>query len=262
MSKEIEIPDLDHLIRRYESGVSMKKLAEESGFGYKVLRRRLRLRGVHIRGRSEAELLKWRRLKPDRAAIERQCSAAWSARRGSTDPLERKIARAKTRYERLTHTSPNEHALAVELRRRGLRFALQHPVGYYNLDLALKRLRVAVEVETARSDRCGALSRKRAEYLLDRRWSLIVVTLAAPDPTRGWSRERERLPSGTFAPEGGRSPDPGFDFPAIADKLVAFVESMGGLPSMSGQYGVIGREAQPVPVARRYLARWPRIKGF
>lgn len=263
MSKEVEIPNLDDLIARYEGGVSMKKLSDESGIERNVLTRRLRLRGVEIRGRSEAELLKWKRIKGDREAVRRQLGPAWHASRGRVVSLETQIAQAKTRFERMANTSPKEFALAAAMRDRGYRLTHQFAVGPYNIDLAHHALRVAVEVEDGCSSRAWlSLKRKRLEYLLDRRWSLIIVSRRAADPTNGWRRERERLPDGTFAPESGRTPRADFDFVAIADKLVAFFDGLGGLPAPRGQYGVIGREAQPVAAVRQYLDRWPRIAGL
>lgn len=263
MSKEIEIPNLDHLIDRYRSGVSMKQLSNESGIGRNVLTRRFRLHGVKVRGRTEAEILKWRAIKDDPGGVERRLGRAWEASRGRPVSLETRIAQARTRQERLGNTSPQEFALASALRDRGHGLTHQFAVGPYNLDLAHRALRVAVEVEDGCSvNAWGSLRRQRMEHLLNRCWSVIIVSRRAPDPANGWTRERERLTDGTFAPEDGRSPRPDFAFGLIADKLVAFFESLRGNPAAHGQYGVIGREAHPVPVSRRYLERWTRVEGF
>lgn len=263
MSKEVEIPNLDDLIRRYQAGASIKKISDESGIGRNVLTRRFRLNHVDVRSQSEAERLKWAERRKDPEAVRRQCSAAWSARSGSSDTWEVKLKRARTRYKRVLHASPYEAALAACISDRGFDMSPQFAAGPYNLDLALYPLLVAVEVESATSRaQWRALRRKRLEYLLDRSWSVIVATFAPPDSSNGWTRPRDRLRNGTFAPENGKNPDRTFDVERVADKLVAYFHSLGGLPSPRGQYGVIGREAQPVPLRRSYLDRWPRIPGF
>src|SRR3989304_933585 len=98
MTRKIEILDLDDLIRRYEAGESLKHLSDEIGFDRWTIRGKFIQQGIHIRGRSEAERLKWSLLKSDRSAVERQCAAAWMGRRGRKDPLERKIRRARTQF--------------------------------------------------------------------------------------------------------------------------------------------------------------------
>src|SRR3990172_4802674 len=67
---------------RYRSGVSEKQLADELGVSRSVISRRLAEFGTDRRGRSDAERLKWSRIKTDRAAVVKQCSGAWSATRG------------------------------------------------------------------------------------------------------------------------------------------------------------------------------------
>ena len=54
--------------------------------------------GVPLRGRSDAERLKWQVMRQDRTLVERQLSAAWQASRARTDSEEVKIKRAIAFY--------------------------------------------------------------------------------------------------------------------------------------------------------------------
>lgn len=76
MSREVIVPNLNDLVRRYESGESLKSISDETQIGRGVLGRRFRQAGVDLRGRSEAERLKWQTIKEDPAMVRRQTRAA------------------------------------------------------------------------------------------------------------------------------------------------------------------------------------------
>lgn len=235
MSKKVDFPNADNIIRRYESGVSVKQLAEELGTSRTPLLRLLRDRGLPVRGRSDAERLKWASLKRNPAAVRRQCSAAWKARRGSKDPRERQIARALTRYHRLTHRGANEDALADCLRERGFQVAQQFPARNYNLDIAFESERVAVELMRSNMTRRAATtSRERMEYLVNSGWCVLTIV---DDP-----RSKLRLALGS-----------------IAQQVIAVVKLRRRRETFRGEYGMIRRDGEPLPRPRHYLDHLPYI---
>ena len=163
------------IARRYLAGESEKALADAMGVARHAIRARLIEAGVRPRGRSEAELQKWSVLKRDRTAVERQCIGAWAAARGRIQPLTELLTKAKTRAARLSHVGRHEDAIRVALRQRGVVVTPQFQVGPYNLDLALREYRVAVEVLTAYLDAAKSVKPKRLDYLFDRGWSILIL---------------------------------------------------------------------------------------
>lgn len=237
MTSKIELADVDDLIEEYRSGVSVKKLSDKLGVCRQVIGRILAEHDVQLRGRSEAEYVKWSILKLDRAAVKRQCGAAWAAVTGSTVPLERKIKMARTHQRRLTRIGAFEDDIATLLRERGVNFMSQFAVGPYNIDLAVKESRLAVEVVSTTAGYAGdARLRKRTEYLFDRGWCVIFVSL----------RTRPQ------------HADPGFS--DIADKLVSIHKRLCSGEPLRGKYGVIGRHGQTTTMCRRQLDGLPTIE--
>lgn len=236
MPRKVEVPDLDNLIARYQAGASLKQLSDESGVCRPVLNRRFTARGIPIRGRSDAEFLKWSTLGRDRARVERQCSAAWAAVRGVKRSLASSVARARTCYQRLLRRGKWEDEFAQTLRKRGLSVSQQHPIERYNVDIALDVDRIAVEVVTAYLDRAKSVSAQRLEYLLDQGWDVIVLFAPGPDGV------------------------PRLD--ALAEKIHAFADLKRREPSGVRQYGVIRGNLKPVSERRFNLDGRTRIAGF
>lgn len=227
MAPEVPIPNLDDLIERYVGGVSLKQLGDESGVSRSALARRFRQHGVEIRGQSEAERLKWQ--VADRRTVERQLSAAWTARRGSVDSMETKIRRARTMGARLHRVGKFEHELAELL--RGVQ---QRAVGPYNVDVALRRGRVAVEIQSTNGFPIRLyVHRERTEYLLDAGWHVLYV-----------------MHRGTFA------------LKAVAEQVRAFAKLARRDESGRGQYGMIRGDGKPATGSRQNFNGLSRVPGF
>lgn len=232
----IEVANLDDLIERYRSGASLKQLSRESGYGRNVLFRRFSELGVPVRSRSDAERMKWRGLDSD--ARHRRLAIAHAARRGMRDSLAVRIRRAQTMMRRLARVGSTEHPVVEAIRAKDGRFVEQVSIGPYNVDAAIPKLRVAVEVQTSNRPRGeGSIRRERMEYLLDSKWSVLVVHATS-------IRKR------------------GFNATALAEKVHAFTKAVGGHPSLRGQYGVIGSDGQPMTPACYDLPQRPRVPGF
>ena len=236
MSREIEMPNLDDLILRYQSGTSLKQLSNESGYGRNVLFRRFSMRGIPIRGRSEAERLKWRSLSMDRNLVERQCRAAWEKSRGRIVPAETKIRHARTMAERFSHVGKYERELHDLLRVRGIPAQMQYRIGFYNVDLAVCPFRVAVEVQCAYINGGKSVRRERLEYLFDAGWAVLIL------------HPRTRL----YGPDLAR----------LTEQIITFCETTGRQPTIRRQYGVIGSHGQPVAKRGFQFDGWARVPGF
>ena len=236
MTGKKPIPNLDDLVRRYQSGESMNQLAPEAGVDRGTLRSRMVEHGVEIRGRSAAEREWWRRNKGDRSIVERKLSAAWVARRGSHDPVERMIRRAKTMYERQVRIGRGEAPVASALREAGFAVAHQFPVGPYNLDIAIRECSVSVEIQIGNLRKAnGSGGRERIEYILDAGWSVLVAYASA------WKR---------------------FDLVAVSQQVVAFANLASRDPSTRGQYGMIWGDGKPYSPKGFDFPRRPRVPGF
>lgn len=258
MTIELKASQLNHLVRRYLAGVSVKQLSEEFGVSRGAISLRLARAGVALRGRSDAEKVKWARIKsgPKSAdAITRQCSAAWKAVRGSKRSAESLARAAATMAGRVRGVIPKLEAdLLLLLAARGINARWQHPIGSHNVDLAVDEQRVAVEIQrqwpkSERSTRECSVSSKVIEHLLCSGWHVLIVFCP---PTYRYL---------------GKRPIPGtmterFDCCTVADKLVAFCELARGLPSGRSQYGVIDGYGQPTSVRRLDLDGWARVPGF
>ncbi len=232
MAPKTEFPNFDDLIRRYQGGVSLKQLAEECGLSRTPLARALRGRRVPIRGRSEAERLKWTTLKRDRSLIERQCAAAWVACRGRKQSAAELLLRAKRRYERLTAMTATERTLHDLLEAAGLSVIPQLNVGPYNLDLAIREPRIAVEIQMAYLKGGKSVKPERLHYLLDRGWCVLIIAPGRRRPIN-WTR--------------------------IIQHIVALAQFSGRDPSLAGQYRVINRHGKAVAFRRPYLHGRPVI---
>lgn len=254
MPLKITVPDLDDLIRRYEGGASMKQLAEATGLDRSTIQRRLVDAGVHIRGRSEAETLKWAAVKADPEAVKRQCSSAWDACRGRTRSPEERVRGAQTRQARGLHVHRYETEIIAAVERLGVVTSGQHALGVRNLDIAIETARVAVEVVGSRwraPNYTPAKVDQRTEEVVGAGWSVLYVF--------AWYRESAYERMGHAHAVQVR---PFFDPDAVAKQIVAFAKAMGGDETRRGQYGVIGGYGQPLPAPRGYLHDFARVSGF
>lgn len=223
MSRPVTIQNLNDAIQCYLAGTSMKKLAKEIGVTRPTLIHRFREHGVVIRGRSEAERLKWVGIKENRTLVERQCQAAWAAVRGRKAPLQELLKKAKTRQRKLLHRGRHEHSLLLELRRRGLEVRPQEPVGPYSLDLAIHPDAIAVEILTGYVDIAKTLRVKRVHHLRDCGWAVLVLYC----PGTRW-----------------------VNVPRLADYVMAFLEECRREPAARRQYRVIRCDGKVMPARR------------
>lgn len=242
------------IIGAYEGGESLLSLSRRTGLSRGVILTRLRNAGIEIRGRSDAERLKWAALRKDPKAVAHQCEKAWRARRGSKDSPDTAARRAKTRHERKCAVHSGESEIATQLRTRGVQVEQQFPVGRYNLDVGIPSRRVSVEVVGSPwHPTHAAVLRQRTEHLLGAGWLILFVLK--------WRRStgliRPRNPDYSFAPTVRTKPR--FDPAAVAEYAVALLDRLDRNEPLWGQYGMISGNAEPVSAPSRYLDGFARI---
>lgn len=167
--------DVDDLIQDYLAGTSINKLAKRWKVSRIVIYHRLREQSVPIRGRGEAERLKWAQM--DGVARRRQIQAAHRAACGRKATFEERTLRAVT-MQRLGHLNPVEQRLANWLAEHGIGTIAQQAIGPYNCDLGAHP--VAVEIFGGQwhfSDRHLARLPQRVRYLFDAGWHQLVVVV-------------------------------------------------------------------------------------
>ena len=198
------------VVAAYLSGMSENAVAAKFGIGRNMVTRRLAQAGVHHRGRSEAEYLKWSQMTPEQKAA--QVKAANDAARGRVKSLEEKCMAARTREVRPVNVSEYELALLNLLANRGLRCGTQTAVGPYNCDLTAPP--VAVEVWGGNWHFGGdhaARTPERIRHLLDAGWHVLIVVVNRQFPIT----------------------------PAVADYVLAYVKQARRNPAAGREYRMV-----------------------
>lgn len=199
--------DIDDLVRRYQAGETEQNLAKVLGVSRTAIRDRLLSAGVRRRGNTEARLLMWKGI-PNPLARDEILSAAHSAVRGKGQTQEHRCRIAQTKETRESGVSRMERVLACWLSEAGFVPSLQKAIGPFNIDVAIEKFRVAVELfggNWHNHGRHAARFRHRCEYLLDRGWLPVIVWV-----TRDYPLERSAvdqivaLMKGRGKPESGR----------------------------------------------------------
>lgn len=233
---------LPEVVSRYNSGESVKSIAAHLGRSCLFVNCVLKDAGITPRGRSDAELLKWKRLKTDRMLVERQCGRAWDAVRGSTPSEEVQEKKALARFRSKIFVFKGENEIADFVRESGFPVQQQWPVGPYNLDIAIDGTPVAVEVVhlsafdfAGRGETGNRPQHERLKYLLDRGWFVIYLIAT------GHGKHRR------------------IDLSIIGDDLIAWIERARSDESVFGKYRVIWGKGEAPPSARYDFNNLPAV---
>ena len=133
----------------YEGGAKAARIAELAGVSERAIRKRLARMAVPMRTRQD---------------YPANMAAAHVARRGNTDPIERREARARTRERLQLGTSAVEDYLARALDELGIAYIRQRAIGPYNVDFLIGT--VVVEVNGGgHNPRVRAKAPERLAYL-------------------------------------------------------------------------------------------------
>lgn len=160
-------------IRRYENGEPALWLAKEYDIPYGQFIRLLARTGVQQRTIRENLAIMYARMTPEER--KEVAAAAHASKRGRPANLMTLERRAQTMQRTLQLASRFDLLLGLWLAQRGLRFIPQKAVGRYNLDIAVTKPQIAVEVngpghwsgKDKWNERCG--------YLFGQGWRVIEV---------------------------------------------------------------------------------------
>lgn len=164
----------------FDEGASVLAMSKHFGASRGTIRERLQDLGLKLRSGSEANSLRMAKLtSQQRKAL---ASKANEATRGRVRSEAELIKAAESRFKRFAadgaFVSPYQRDLAKALAQRGVEFAVELPVGPYNLDIAITGSSVAVELHGGGWHRYGThweRRNKRIEYLLSRGWALVEI---------------------------------------------------------------------------------------
>lgn len=230
MTNEIFIPNLTDLIESYNSGVSMKQLSNNFHIERGVLTRRFIKAGVNIRGRSDAEKLKWSQMPLSKRKT--QVEKAHQAVRGSHHSIETKMKAAKSFYQACLRSGMFESEIA-EILNNYFIIERQAPIWIYNVDLLIHKPPVAIEIQCSNHHMIYKPKiRKRAKYICGKGFLLIYVIL---DPRYN------------------------IEICRIANKLISFCKSASRDKSIRGKYIMIGGDGEAFPSTRYNFYNLTRI---
>lgn len=224
--------DLDELIHLYCNGMSEKALADHYGVSRTAIRHRLIAQDIPRRGQSEAEIVKWQQMSPQKR--QTQVAAAHAATLGHPVPPMRGHRIAETLQAR-GRMNPTEALLQHLLAARGISTCPQQAIGPYNCDLGAPP--VAVECWGGEWHFSGAHARRepqRLRYFFNAGWHAIYIVIS-------------------------------IRFPLLAratDDIAAFIEMARSRPSMRREYRMIGGTGELLACGSEDDKHFPLIPPF
>ena len=147
MSTKIEIPNINHIVELYNSGMSLNQLENKFGIPRITLTRRFKSLNVYIRTQSESELLKWSKM--DETTRKRQVQKAHQSSKGRYISTSEKIKRAKSAFENAFKKGFYETDIINSLNKRGFVAVNQFNFGIYNIDISIHELPIFIEIQTS-----------------------------------------------------------------------------------------------------------------
>jgi len=235
MSRIIKIPDFDDWVERYNAGMSLNKISKELKMCRWTITEHFRKAGVKLRNQSEAERIRWDEIRGDRQAVIRQCSAAWKASKGRVDTIDSKMMRANTRQIRRLGMGKGEVEIFNAIAQMGFSPVAQYAWNAYNIDIAIPKYGIAVEVFGRSPGSVHDKVVKHIEDLLNGGWTVLMICIF-----------------------GKHS----LNISAVSDNIISFVDLTRRDNTVFGKYGVIGGDGEFIIRCSNKLDHLPRIEGF
>lgn len=234
MSRKLNIPNIDNLIKMYNSGISLNQISKESGFKRITLNRHFIENGVIMRTQSDSNKIKWSKM--NQSQRKRQVQKAHEAVKGSKHSIQTKIKSAKSFYQNCLRCGMFESELA-ELLNKYFTVYQQFPIGIYNCDIAIHESPIIIEIQMSnRSGLKSKLSANRIKYILNKGYFVIYIL----------------SPSEHYRPV--------FDIFIIANKIISYVNILRSDKSYRGKYIMIGCDGNPFPSHRYDFNNFTRIE--
>jgi len=183
MAGKLKPSDVDDLCRLYQAGNLECDLAKIFKITYQNVHRWLLVRGIPLRTIGDSHrIAAARSTKEERA---RRARAAHDAIRGLRRTMEDLCKRSKGKEIKQSHATRIEGIAVADLESHGLKCIPQKAIGPYNVDIAIEKPPIAVEIfggSWHASGRHAARFRKRIDYLLDQGWLPIIVWVSRDHP--------------------------------------------------------------------------------
>ena len=137
-----DISDND-IVRLYQSGMSENRIAKHFGVARCSIRLRLLRSGTHIRGQSEAEVLKWQQMSPEQRI--NQVKAFHDKIRGTSKTY---VLLCKRALGVQAHFKPSklESIFLQVFKDAKIEVVPWFAVGKFNIDFALPKSKIAIEI--------------------------------------------------------------------------------------------------------------------
>lgn len=274
----VKLNDSD-ICKRYTSGDSEKSIAEFFNVSRATIRRILEINNVNIRGRSDAEKLKWKKIKSTPGGVERQCKAAWEAADSIDDELEESVLKmykniscSKSQLAEVFNTSRGN--ISRILRKNGIKN-----------DKAKIRQAQGVMRESESNPICSVYELPIINAIIEQglkpihQYAVgtcnvdiafpefnIVVEIERRYAADSHSLRRQRLEhifnAGWLLLVVYDPRKKGIDATRVAQQIIRFINVTSLNPSPCGQYGVISCDGEPRAIRTDNFNGWARIKGF
>lgn len=166
----------NEITERYLKGESVNILSQCFKVSRNVIWRILKDKKVKIRGRAEAEIVKWSKMSIEQRS--HQYAAAHLATKGKKIPLDVMKKMAKTLQSTKARVGKNEYNIIKFLEYYGYQCSSQHAIDIYNIDIFVENT-IPVEIN---SHSCDPLKkpndRKKIIDLLKKGFHVIYVVFS------------------------------------------------------------------------------------
>lgn len=168
--------NINDLLKLYNSGMLLCELGEYFGVNYNVIRNRLIEIGYPLRSISESHKISASRSTPEER--RRRAKAAHDAVRGKRQSFEHRCKIAKTREIKQVGITRIERIAGKMLVDYGFSIVFQKAIGKYNVDIAITKPSIAVEIFGGHWHTTGhhaARFRKRIDYIINSGWLPVII---------------------------------------------------------------------------------------
>ena len=233
MSRKIEFPNADYIIKRYISGISINQLSKELSVGRPAITNFLKSNNIQTRSQSESEIIKWANMPEQQR--KRQVQKAHEKCRGRLVSTAEKIKRAKSAYLTAFKSGGYEYEIIEILKELGCNAVGQMNFGIYNIDISIHELPIFIEVQASNHQIFKTPKfYKRTKYIIDSKKFLLYIVIDQ-------SNKRIFLES-------------------IANKIISYVNRFRSGESICGKYAMIGRDGNNFPSTCYNLNGFTRIE--
>ena len=233
MTKKLEIPNINNIIKRYQSGISFNQLSNESGITRITLQRRFKSLGIQMRSQSESETLKWSKMSKQQR--KRQVQKAHQSSKGRFVSTSEKFKRAKSCYENALRIGGLELEIIEILNNRGYKAISQLNFGIYNIDISVHGFPICIEIQ---SNNHNLLRQpkllKRIKYILNRKQFLLYIII---------DQSKNRI-----------------CVDLITNNIITYLNILSADKTLLGKYSMIGRDGEAFPSSRYDFNDFPRIE--